>query len=291
MIIGIYLFILGLVIGSFLNVVIWRHQAKKSLLGRSACPSCKHPIAWFDNIPVLSYIFLSGKCRHCKKRISLQYPIVELVTGITFFLIGYFSMPGKAISVWLTVIPTGVEGSLDFARDDIWLNIIRLSILIFIASCLLLIAFYDAKTKEIPNGFNLSFVAAAAIYALLVSFNSPNFLVLSFFFLVSALFAFLFFWFFVFISGEKWMGGGDAKLAFGIGIFLGPLNTFVAILFATWLGAIYGIGVLLFGRRKTSQPKPNHEIPFGPFLVAGTFISFLFGSQLVGWYAKIFLGF
>lgn len=246
------------------------------------CPNCKKQIIWYDNIPFVSYILLSGKCRHCKKPISIQYPAIELGTGIIFLAIWLYSPPGKFLSsVFFQLINNGVR----LANQVIILNILMLLILFFIAGLLIVITMHDLKTKEIPNGFNLTFIISALAYTALVSINAPDPLIYFLWYLVSAVFAFLFFYTFVFFSKETWMGGGDAKLALGIGLLLGPASTFIAILIASWVGAIYGISLIILKKagRKT-------EIPFGPFLVLGTFVSVLYGSQLISWYVRIFLG-
>lgn len=297
MIIGIFLFFFGLIIGSFLNAFLWRYEKKKSLSGRSMCPKCLHQIAWFDNVPLISYFLLGGKCRHCKKPISIQYPIVELLTGLSFLIIGLFSKPGQVVNDCLNGI---FNFQLSISNQDIMLSVSMLILLLLITSLLLLIVIYDIKTKEIPNGFNLTFIVSAAIYTLLSCIVNPNFLFSILYFSLAGVAAFLFFYSFVFFSKETWMGGGDAKLAFGIGLFLGPLNTFVAILLASVIGSIYGlsmIGLNKYSRSSSSKRSVvrfdvlnlKSEIPFGPFLALGTFLSFLFNSQLVLWYAKIFL--
>jgi leader peptidase (prepilin peptidase) / N-methyltransferase len=332
MLLAFILFFLGLCAGSFLNAFLWRYQTKQSLGGRSMCPNCKHQIAWYDNMPVLSYLILRGKCRHCKKPISMQYPVVELLTAIAFLLVGLFSNPGKILGTWLNVIstsslviPTAVEGSLKgflgFARNDMLLvlNVLMLSILLLVTSTLILIAVYDFKTKEIPNGFNLAFITTSLIYISSFQLLTNSYQLLIFLnnllpYLLSGIVAFLFFYTFVYFSKETWMGGGDAKLAFGMGILLGPWNTLIAIIIASWSGAVYGLTMIGLARiknqevqksrevldsartiknlaPKTSHLSSSHEVPFGPFLALGTIISLLFGSQIVAWYARIFLGF
>lgn len=322
MLFGIILFFLGLAIGSFLNSFLYRYETHQKFTGRSFCPNCKNQIAWYDNLPLLSYLILRGKCRHCKKPISWQYPTVELITAVLFVLIGLFTNQGRIINAWLNVtptpslvIPTAVEGSLKgflgFARNDILLilNILIFITILLIASCLLLIAIHDAKTKEIPNGFNLLFILSSIVYSTLSlgpgsSVQGPGFLSSFLPYFLAGAVAFLFFYSLVYFSKETWMGGGDAKLALGMGILLGPANTFLAILIASWTGAAYGVGKLITQNKKqltktkglsqlsnvNRQLLAKHQVPFGPFLVLGTLISFLFGSQIVDWYVKIVLG-
>lgn len=282
---GIFLFLFGLIIGSFLNSFLWRYQSKTTFKGRSICPSCKHQITWRDNIPVISWFLLSGRCRYCKKTISVQYPLVEIITGISFLLFGIFSKHTNTIQRWIN------EGF--YLRDNVDTayviqNITGLIIGMLVIATLIAISIHDYKSQEIPNGFNLTFIILATIYLFTTSYShlEPFRVIITA--IVAGFFAFLFFWMFVFFSKETWMGGGDAKLAIGIGLLLGPINTFLAILLASWLGSIYGISVLV--REKSKKKTLSHQIPFGPFLAIGTFLSLLFGSQLTLWYAKIFLG-
>lgn len=314
----------GLIVGSFLNSFLWRYQEKVTYAGRSMCPCCKHQISWHDNVPVVSWFLLSGKCRYCKKSISVQYPLVEALTGLAFLMVGTFSQSAKNITHFFVipatpspVIPTGVEGSLSgflgLARNDI----VLLVILLFITAVMVMISVYDYKTKEMPNGFNLTFIIGCLFYALFASFISDAFLASLSLLLASSFVAFLFFYSFVFFSKETWMGGGDAKFAIGMGLLLGPAGTFLAIMIASIVGSVYGIGAIIAGRLSSrphsllsSRPKrrdlkkkkdistaPNmtgrnlsHEIPFGPFLALGTFVVICFGAQIINFYVKIVLG-
>jgi leader peptidase (prepilin peptidase)/N-methyltransferase len=287
MIVGFFVFILGLCIGSFLNAFLYRYETKKKLSGRSICPKCGKVIAWYDNIPLLSYALLLGRCRKCRKTISIQYPLVEFLTGLSFLAVGVKTETIEYLNNALFEMG-GVN------MYPLLLNKINLIVLFIISSILIVIAIYDVKKKEIPNGFNLTFIVSSLLYLILSTYLlygcsglMQNILP----FLLSGLVAFLFFYAFVYFSKETWMGGGDAKFALGMGIFLGPINTFLAVMFASWLGSIYGIGKLIMEKKGFRGNIKSHEIPFGPFLVIGTFIAFLFGSQLVSWYAKMFLGF
>jgi leader peptidase (prepilin peptidase)/N-methyltransferase len=274
--------ILGLVIGSFLNASLWRYEKRISLAGRSMCPKCKTKIAWYDNIPIVSYVILLGKCRHCKRPIPARYPLVEIITAMTFLLVSIYSSPGRLVYEWFNGV---CAASPIITSQRISLDIVSLSILLIIFSLLIFIAIYDLRTKEIPNGFSLSFALLSFMYTAMYIFGGSASLKSLYLYLLTAIVAFMFFYGFVYFSKETWMGGGDAKLAFGMGLLLGPINTFLAILLASWVGASYGVGLMIFKKagRKT-------EVPFGPFLVLGTLVSLLFGSQLIRWYVKIFLG-
>jgi len=243
----ILIFIFGLVIGSFLNSIIYRLQSGESFLfKRSFCPYCKHKLGWQDLIPLLSFLILRGKCRYCKKPISWQYPLVELTTAILFlsFFIFHFSS------------------------------------FIFIIACFLIIIFvYDLKHYLIPDKIIYPAIAITFLYQL---FRISDFKLLTNP-LLSALLASLFFLTIVLVSHGKWMGAGDIKLVFFIGLFLGFPNILVALFSAFFLGAIIGVGLIA-----TSKKTLKSEVPFGPFLVVGTFGAMFWGQNIIHWYLNFF---
>lgn len=246
-----YLFILGLFVGSFLNVLIYRFNTGLSFVsGRSHCFSCGKKLSTYELIPIVSYLIQKGKCVNCKSKISLQYPVVELITGIIFALVGTVIDPLKT-----------------FASFVLFLDIIA------IFSLLIAISVYDFKHTIIPNAFVYSFIGLSLLYKM-VLYKVALFSTYAFLYDV-AFGALLFIIFFLiwFLSNGRAMGFGDAKLVFGIGILLGFKNGITALLLSFWIGAIVGI-ILLFLRRKSFTMKS--EIPFGPFLALGTAISFFF---------------
>ena len=259
------IFVFGLIFGSFLNCVICRLYSEESFLkGRSYCPNCQHILSWPDLIPVFSFLILKGKCRYCHKPISLQYPLVELATGTVFLLI-----------FW----------NLEFG---IWDLLFRLLI-----SCFLIIIFvYDLKHYIIPDKVIYPAIAITFLYQLFkiwdlgfvpnFEFRISNFQTLANP-LLSAFLASLFFLMIVLISQGKWMGVGDIKLAFLMGLILSFPNILVALFLAFFIGAIIGIG-LIIARKKTLKS----EIPFGPFLVSGTFLALFLGQRILGWYLNLF---
>jgi len=230
----LFIFILGLAVGSFLNCVIYRLETGGSFLrGRSFCPHCKHLLGWPDLIPVLSFLILKGRCRYCHQKISPQYPLVELATGILFAATLYF---------------TGVE------------------LLYFIIGGFLVVIFvYDLKHFIIPDKVIYPAIAIAAI----CNFSAWP----------SALGAAAFFGAIVLISRGKWMGVGDIKLGFLMGLILGFPNILVALFLAFLIGAIIGVGVIISGKKTLKS-----EVPFGPFLVTGTIISLFWGQKIINWY-------
>ena len=241
------IFILGLLIGSFLNVVIFRLETKDSIIsGRSHCPKCGAVLKWFDLIPVLSFLIQKGKCRYCHKRISLQYPSVEIITGLLFLLI--FNFQTLNLFYYLVIV------------------------------CLLIVIFvYDLKHYIIPD----KIVFPAIIIALIFNFQFSIFNEFSIFkfSILSALGAALFFLSLVLVSKGRWLGWGDVKLAILMGLVLGWPNILAALFLSFFSGAIIGIGLIIAGKKGLKS-----QIPFGPFLVGATIIVMLYSQQIVDWY-------
>lgn len=242
---------MGLAIGSFINVLVYRYNTGMSLFGRSFCLSCGKPLRWYEMIPILSYVMLGGRCAQCKSHVSLQYPAVELSTAILFAL--SYMHAAKVLA--------GL--SLALATVILWT----------LVSLLVAICVYDQKHTIIPDLFSGLFAALA----LLLSFLFPEIAhggATRFEALGSALFAGLVlaapFAAIFFFSSGRLMGLGDAKLAVGIGFFLGLGKGVSALLLSFWLGGAVAL-LLLYLRRGAFTMKS--EIPFGPFLVAGTLIS------------------
>lgn len=272
----LFIFVFGTICGSFLNCVIYRLEIGESFLkGRSYCPHCKHVLTWQDLIPIFSFLILKGKCRYCHQKISWQYPLVELATGILFVstLIYFFSKTSILVNSAMTELT---------------------SIYYLVIACFLIIIFvYDLKHYIIPNKVIYPAIAIAFLYQLFkiwdlgfvpnFEFRISNFQTLANP-LLSAFLASLFFLMIVLISQGKWMGVGDIKLAFLMGLILSFPNILVALFLAFFIGAIIGIG-LIIARKKTLKS----EIPFGPFLVSGTFLALFFGQKILDWYLNLFL--
>lgn len=260
-------FILGLVIGSFLNCLIYCLESKdnfisgkkrENIFGRSFCPHCSHQLSWYDLVPVLSFIFLKGKCRYCKKPISWQYPAVEMATGLIFLSIFNFQIP--AINQFLS-----------------YNQLLNLFYYFLIACFLIIIFIYDLKHFTIPN----KIIYPAILITLIFNFQYLFFGQSSIFknSILAAFGASAFFFLIFLISQGKAIGFGDVKLAFFLGLFLGWPNIIIALFFSFLIGAIIGLG-LIFLRKKTLKS----EVPFGPFLTVGAFISLFWGSQIIAWY-------
>lgn len=267
---NITIFVFGLITGSFLNCVIYRLEEEKSFLkGRSFCPHCKHTLSWQDLIPVLSLLILKGKCRYCRKPISWQYPLVELATGLIF--VSIYNLPA-VFTQQFSLLYQGLGGQAIF-------NFIYC---LTISSFLIIIFVYDLKHYIIPDKVIYPAIVIAFIYNLLRLNLEPGRFSLGVFW--AALAAAGFFAAIVLISKGKWMGIGDIKLAALMGLILGSPGILVALLSAFFIGAVAGLGLIAAGKKKLSS-----EVPFGPFLVTGTFIALFWGERIIAWYSNFFL--
>lgn len=246
-------FILGLAVGSFINVLVLRLRTGETVRGRSRCFSCLQKLEWRDLVPLASYFAIRGRCRHCGSAISIQYPVVELVSGLLLVLLGWFYF-ADAVPVFF---------SATFAK------FLLVAIFFYI---LLAISVYDLRHKIIPDEFSFALLVAALVRAGLAFYEERAYgaetLPAD---IVSGIGLFAFFAGLWLVSRGRWMGFGDAKIAFSIGLFVGFPAAIFALLFAFWAGAIVGITLLAFGRatRKT-------EIPFAPFLAFGSLGAFFF---------------
>ncbi len=247
---NIFIFlILGLIVGSFLNVVIFRIDDLKSIINtRSQCQSCKKIIAWYDLIPFLSFFLLRARCRNCGEKISIQYPLVEGSTGLLF--------------VFLYLV-YGLSWSLFFY--------------LIIFSILLVIFVYDLKTQTVPE----IIVWTAVIFTFLFGwyFNGYGFVNM----LLGGLVGGGFLWLLVYISKEKWMGWGDVKIGLILGLLTGYPNAIFALFFAFIFGSIIGLALIFF-KRKTLKTA----IPFAPFLIFSMLFTLTYGQILISWYVNLF---
>jgi len=275
-IIGIFVFVFGLVIGSFLNVCIVRIPQRKSIvMPASACPKCGAPIRPYDNIPVLSWLLLGGKCRACKTTISGMYPLVELLTALLFW---------------------GCYVAFGFTTE-------ALKWAIFSALVIVLV-FTDLRERILPDvvnytgfalGLALSFVTlptdGTALWLANRMFDSPppppviSFLDA----LLGAALGSGLLWLvseaYFRLRGREGMGMGDVKMMLMVGAFLGAKRTLLTIFAGSLLGSILGLAFMA-ARRKDS----NYELPFGTFLGMAALLVVFFGTPVVSWYQSILLG-
>ena len=264
LIITTFLFVFGAIIGSFLSVVILRSISGEGWVkGRSRCDSCKSTIAWYDNIPLLSYIFLRGKCRHCKDQILPLHPMVEVLTGV--LLVWWYW--GGFIFFQLTQSP------LSILQPLFWLSVGFILIYLFII---------DLNYMLLPDKPVFLLLAMSIIYRLVLVFSGIMQLTDLYWALFAALLSFLFFFALWFFSKGKGMGFGDVKLVIPLSLLLGAKNMLICLFLAFIIGAIIGVILLVFGKGKLKT-----AIPFGPFLITGTVLSLLWGNMLFGWYISL----
>lgn len=263
-------FIVGLIIGSFLGAVNYRLKTAEDIVfERSHCPKCKQKIRWYDNIPLLSFVILAGQCRDCKKKISWEYPLIELVTGLLFAAVAW-----KFLGAW----GFAADPSRIFTNHDI----IEMSFWLFSACYLVLIFFHDLDFMLIPDAAIYPAIIVSLAYQSYRYLESPLGIATLKAPITSALFAAfvaaLFFFFLIWISKGKWIGGGDVKLGFLAGAIVGWPKVLFVLFFAYMIGAVISL-FLIASKKKTWKS----QIPFGPFLVTGIFIVLFFSEQIQFW--------
>ena len=266
-------FLLGLVIGSFLNVCILRIPADKSIvLPASSCPKCGKAIAPYDNIPVLSWIFLGGKCRNCKTKISPMYPAVELLTGILF--LGCYFVFGLTVDALKWAV---------------------------FASLLVVLAITDIRERILPDEVNFFGLGAGLVFSLMTKpldgtaqwlsnrwFDFPpppvalSFIDAALGALVGSGLLWLVAEGYFRIRGREGMGLGDVKMMAAVGAFLGLKRTLMTVLVGSLLGSV--IGIVLIAASKKGR---DYELPFGTFLGAGALLVVFFGTPALRWYESL----
>lgn len=275
----IFIGLIGLAFGSFINALVWRvhkqdeasakkkskkkaEQQKESYSvtkGRSMCVHCRHQLVAKDLVPVISWISLRGKCRYCKKAISWQYPFVELLTAVLF-----------AGSFWLWPLELGSAGQyIVFAA---WLPIVVLSVAL---------AVYDIHWMLLPTRLIYALGVFGAIFtvASAIVFSDTSLILFA---LIGSLGFGGFFYILYMTSSGKWIGGGDVRLGFALGLILGWQKSILALTAAAYGGTIV-IVVLMILKRYHKKMK----LPFGPFLLGATIASVIWGQQLIDWYLSL----
>jgi prepilin signal peptidase PulO-like enzyme (type II secretory pathway) len=273
------LVVLGLALGSFVNALVWRvheqeHEARKKSpdkeylkklsvsKGRSMCPDCKHELKTKDLVPVFSWLSTGGKCRYCSKPISKQYPLVELATAAAF-VASYlwwpepFSDAQKAIFAFWLLVLTGLMALL----------------------------VYDARWKLLPNRIMYPLGWIAAIMAMLVVASADSPLKAFVNVLLAVLVGGGIFYGLFQVSKGKWIGGGDVKLGWLLGLVVAtPAKAFLFIFLASVLGTVFSLPLMA-----SNKLKRDSTIPFGPFLIIAAFLVLLFGSDFLDWYKNTFI--
>ena len=268
--------VLGLIVGSFLNVVIlrlparlmhsWRMQSREILelpadveekappgivWESSHCPQCRHPLGAIENIPVISWIALRGRCRHCKTPISIQYPLVELITALASATVVWTFGPSYAaiaglILTWVLIALSGIDVRTQLLPDQLTLPLLWIGLL------LSLVPVFVAPTSSIV-GAAIGYLSLWSVY-----------------------------WLFKLVTGKEGMGYGDFKLLAALGAWMGPGSLLPTVLLSSLIGAIAGGTFLVIRGKDRATP-----IPFGPFIAAAGWIWFVAGSELMGMYWRL----
>lgn len=260
--IALIVFFLGACIGSFLNVVIYRLPAEQSLLRPpSRCPQCHHRLKPYDNVPVLGWLWLRGKCRYCKAAIAIRYPLIEAATGLLFLIV-----------LWHSESPLMIVGG--------WIFV----------SWLIALAFIDLDTLTLPNPLTQSGLVLGVIFQGILGWYDGGLSGTALHLMGSISAAVLGIWLFDIITifgstvyGQAVMGGGDAKLAAMMGAWLGWQQLLLAAFLACVLGAIVGSAAIALKLIQRRQP-----IPFGPFLALAAFLAAIWGDAILSAYLSLY---
>ncbi len=246
----ILIFFFGLSMGSFLNAWIYRSKSKLNIItGRSHCTHCHTQLTWYENIPVISFVCLKGKCKSCKEKISIQYPLVEIITACLFIFTFWFHSEIFAV---------------ELARD--W----------YIIFILLFIFIYDLKYQLVLDKITLPASLIIFVLSLIFGWNSIYSMSLA------ALIGSGFFLFQYIVSKGRWIGGGDIRIGLLMGIILGFPNIILALFLAYIIGAITSIAMLL-----AKKATMKTAVPFGIYLTTTTFICIFYGNEIVIWYLNL----
>lgn len=266
------IFVFGAAIGSFLNVVIYRLPAGRSLLHPpSQCPQCLHRLKPYDNVPVLGWLWLRGRCRYCQTSISIRYPLVEAATGCLFLL-----------AFW-----TATQNSADFLLPDFLLPTVGNWVFF---SWLVALALIDLDTMTLPNSLTQSGLVVGLVFQMIVGWAAAGWGGVASHLFSGVLGAVVGIWVFDLITilgsiafGQTAMGGGDAKLAAMMGAWLGWQLLLLAGFLACAIGAFAGSGAIALGLLNRRQP-----MPFGPFLALAAVLVAFFGKTMLSTYVELF---
>ncbi|WP_311288246.1 prepilin peptidase [Microbacterium sp. ARD31] len=272
--------VLGLAIGSFLNVVAYRVPAGVSLLRESRCMSCESKVPPSLNIPVLGWVLLRGRCATCGRPISARYPMVEALAGLAF----------AAVTFWLVVPVAGAPGSsrgvpIAVGTTEAFGVAAIAAAYLYLASISIVLTIIDLDTHRLPNVIVLpSYIVAAALLAAGSALTGDWVALLRGALVMTGLY--IFYWVLRLIRPDG-MGGGDVKLAGVLGLYLGYAGwgaSIVGAFAAFFLGGVFGVALMLVKRADRRS-----AIPFGPWMILGTWMGLLFGEPLARWYVELFI--
>lgn len=302
-------FLIGIFLGSLVKALADRSLTKKTFLGRSSCPNCKHQLAIFDLIPLFSYLFLKGKCRYCHKKIGIEYFLVEVGVGTLIGLLFFrefasfqFPLANFQLNAESLLLPNTYNSVIFLAN---------LIFKIFFMTVLLIVALTDIKKMIIPDRVILPSLKIGLIYLVILTIYKVAYLYYylsqtllgrhllpphnDFFYrhalmaaepliwgAVAALLLGGFFLTLVMVTKGRGMGGGDIKLGAFMGVGLGLPNSLLALMLGFLLGAVYAICLIILGKKRFGQ-----SIAFGPFLVLGSLVTLFWGNQILEWYLHL----
>ncbi|HTY40072.1 MAG TPA: prepilin peptidase [Candidatus Paceibacterota bacterium] len=279
---SIFLFVLGALFGSFLNVIALRYDPdeflfrRASLGGRSRCPACGHTLTWSELIPLLSFLIQRGRCRKCEAKISVRYPLVEIIAGIIFVMVGQ------------TILPAAPGFDVGTFGAGLWFAVFCVLLLVTLIDLRFMLIPDEANVLLAVFGLTLAvldvppFAAAGTFVGPLgVTLGLQGNVFLNRF--AAALGAAVFFGALIIITRGRGMGEGDLKFAAALGLVFGWPDTLFVIMLAFMLGAAVGVGAMLAGKKTMKS-----ALPFGPFLAAAALLVFAAGAQLLSALGAIF---
>lgn len=252
-----YFFIVGLCFGSFALATAWRIKKGKDFVqDRSECEHCHHKLSAIDLIPLVSWLYLRGRCRYCHKKLSFTMPLAEVLGGLLF---------AASFAFW----PYSIDSALLVIRFSLWCLALVMLLILFL---------YDAQWYTLPNKIMYPLWAVSAGYFMTFFIADPS--VAMFAWLVGALAIASGIFYVIYLINKKWIGFGDVRLGFAIGLLvMRPIQAGMVLFFASLLGILISLPSLLKGDKKLTS-----TLPFGPLLIAATVIVVLFGQHLVTWY-------
>lgn len=276
-------FFFGSMIGSFLNCLVWRLYHDESLWTRSHCPHCQHQIAWYDNLPIFSFLFLRARCRHCQASIHWQYLATELALACLFAFSFWYHFQGLSDLSLLAELTSWNFTSLSLLRD--WL------IIAFFSAIFIM----DYQWYVVADEISLPGIISVFIFSLALSLVWPSLTpaLVWWKLLLAGIVGGGFFSLQYYLSGGRWVGAGDIRIGALMGVALGWPVVLVGLALAYFIGALAAVYLIIIRKKQSfdfkhlwqpSEPTEAAIIPFGPFLAVGALIALFYGPSLLTWY-------
>lgn len=264
---------LGIIVGSFLNVVVIRQESGMGIGGRSMCPQCHKQLSWYELIPVISFLLQRGTCKGCHKKISIQYPIVELITGVLFFL-----ATKHGISLFFAILSFWFWGGL--------------LLILLLVSLIIIIVVHDIKTQTIPVAW-LGLLTITGILFLVFYYSSYQIFSITLLtpHIIGVMTAVPFLIIYLFSHG-RWIGFADIEIIAWIGFMQGFTNSLSTVLLSFYIGALFAVLLISYEiiiKQKSYQNIRKQSIAFAPFLFLGFLITMFSGFSLFSLIGKLFI--